>query len=102
MHMCSNGGNICISRNTASVVTVNLINPVILFLAIKSAIKAQVKVDTLLLGEAMVGASRHDSQLLLFMDHKGKGKHWEVILQLRSIIKLPALTHTYMYVCTKI
>lgn len=73
MHMCSNGGNICISRNTASDVTVNLINPVILFLAIKSAIKAQVKVDKLLLGEAMVGASRHDSQLLLFMDHKGKG-----------------------------
>ena len=60
-------------KKQASDVTVNLINPVILFLAIKSAIKAQVKVDVLLLGKAMVGASRRDSQLVLFMDHRGEG-----------------------------
>lgn len=54
-------------------ITVNWINPLILFFAIKSTIKTQVTVDMLLLGAAMVGASRHDSQLMLFMGHNGKG-----------------------------
>lgn len=79
-----------------------MINPVILFLAIKLAIKAQVKVDMLLLGGAMVGASRHDSQLLFVIHGSQRERHWEAILQLLSVIKLPALTHTYMYACTKI
>lgn len=71
-HM-SYSGNVCDSRNAADGVTVNLINPVILFFTIKSAIKTQVAIDMLLLGEAIVGASRHDSQLTLFMDGNGKG-----------------------------
>lgn len=69
----SYSGHICISRNAVNDITVNWKNPVILFFAIKSAIKPQVTVDMLLLGAAIVGASRRDSQLLLFMAHNGKG-----------------------------
>lgn len=55
-------------------VTVSLINTVIFSFSIKSAIKTQVKVDMSLLCEVILRAPRHDSQLMLFMDYKGKGR----------------------------
>lgn len=61
------------TKTMTILVTVSLINTVIFSFSIKSAIKTQVKVDMSLLCEVILRAPRHDSQLMLFMDYKGKG-----------------------------